>query len=202
MSYPSNLVVAAIAVLGAAAAIPAQQTDGPRQDAVRSGVFMSAADFRADRLVNEVTCGGQAQHKLELHDFLDKPYIHVTHEGQRIRYEKSQIFGVRDCDGRTIHFFRNADYQVAEAGPIVIYETPVYETRGFVNPKTTRYFFSVGLEGGVLPLTKANLKAAFAQNARFVALVDQVFATDSELAEYDKLHRTYRVNHVLDQAKS
>ena len=190
--------VAASTVL--ASALPAQQPGNPRP-AGKSGIYLSAADFTAGRMANEVDCA-TAQHRLELHDFRDRPYIHVTHGGERIRYEKAEIFGVQNCDGTVIRFSGNADYQLAEAGSMLIYRTPAYVSTGFTTKQVSKYFFSTAPDAAVVPLTRANLRAAFAGNARFLRMIDQVFAGDEALGEYDRMHRMFRVNHVLEESRT
>ena len=181
-------------------ALPAQQPVNPRP-AGKSGIYLSAADFTAGRMANEIDCA-TAEHKLELHEFRDRPYIHVTHGGRRIRYEKAKIFGVQNCDGTAIRFLANADYQVAEVGPMLIYSTPAYASAGFTTKKVSKYFFSTAPDAAILPLTKGNLRAAFAGNARFLGLLDQVFASDEALGEFDRMHEMFRVNHVLEQSRT
>ena len=43
-------------------------------------------------------------HNIELHDVLNKPYIHVTHDGQTRQYAKSEIYGFRTCENRDYRF--------------------------------------------------------------------------------------------------
>ena len=81
---------------------------------LHSGIYLSAADYKVRRLSAEGDCGSKA-HKIELHDLLDKAYIHVTHGAEEVRSEKSDVFGFRACDGRDYRFGSNLEYQILEA---------------------------------------------------------------------------------------
>src|SRR2546428_7567152 len=59
------------------------------------------------------------------------------------------------------------------------------------------YFFSVGPNGEVLPLTIANLKKAFPDSHRFHDNLDMAFRNDSQLAKYDDFHKMFKVNRLL-----
>src|SRR6516165_7034116 len=76
-----------------------------------SGVYQTAADYQAKELSFQGACGSGA-HKLELHDVLNKPYIDVTHDHEKRRYSKSDVFGFRACDGRDYRFGENLEYQI------------------------------------------------------------------------------------------
>lgn len=47
-----------------------------------SGVYLTSTDYKEGRLAYERDCGSKA-HKLELHDVLQKSYIHVTQEERK-----------------------------------------------------------------------------------------------------------------------
>jgi len=61
---------------------------------------MTAADYENHRISFEGECGSKG-HNLELHDVLNKTYIHVKHESEKRRYEKKDLFGFRACNDFT-----------------------------------------------------------------------------------------------------
>jgi len=161
-----------------------------------SGVYLTADDYKNGRLSFEGDCGSKA-HKLELHDVLHKSYIHVTHETEKRRFAKSDLFGFRACDGHDYRFASNLEHRILEARELYIYtrEVPVSHGRGV---HTVRgYFFSAGAEGPVLALTLQNLKTAFPDNKRFHDALDAAFGARQKLSEYDETQKMFKVNQLL-----
>lgn len=161
-----------------------------------SGVYVSADDYKKSRLSFEGDCGSKT-HKLELHDVLHKSYIDVTHETEKHRYAKSELFGFRACDGRAYRFVSNLEYQILESKELYIYAHEVSVSHGKGTHTIQEYFFSAGPDGPVLALTLENLKQAFPDNHKFHDGLDATFGAGQPLAEYDKFHRMFKVNRLL-----
>ena len=165
-----------------------------------AGIFLTAADYQNGRLTDEGDCASP-NHKIELHDVLNKPYIHVRHDGVRRQYMKRDVYGFRSCDGRDFRFVGKDEYEILEAREVSIYVLRLPDQEGedlVVGPiKRNAYFFSAGVAGAVLRLTRENLKRAFPGNHRFHDALDQTFRSDSELAQYDDFHKMYKVNRLL-----
>jgi len=160
------------------------------------GVYLTAADYEATQLSFQGVCGSGA-HKLELHDVLNKPYIDVTHDHEKRRYPKSDLFGFRACDGRDYRFGGNLEYQILEAKALYIYARETSEARGKTFNTRRDYYFSVGPEGKIMALTLDNLKQALPDNHRFHDSLDMTFAAGQSLAEYDEFHKMFKVNRLL-----
>ena len=161
-----------------------------------SGVYLTAADYEATQLSFQGVCGSGA-HKLELHDVFNKPYIDVTHDHDKRRYPKSDLFGFRACDGRDFRFGGNLEYQILEAKALYIYSRDISEARGKTFNTRRDYYFSVGPKGQILALTLMNLKQAFPDNHRFHDSLDMTFGAGQNLAEYDEFHKMFKVNRLL-----
>lgn len=161
-----------------------------------SGVYRSAADYKEARLSYEGDCRSTA-HRLELHDVLHKKYIHVTHEGEKRRYEKDDLFGFRACNGRDYRFASNLEYQILETKELYIYTREVLVSHGRGSHGVRKYFFSVGPENPVLALTLENLGAVFPDNRKFHDSLDEAFGTGQKLSEYDDVHKMFKVNQLL-----
>jgi hypothetical protein len=156
------------------------------------GVYLTPEDYTQARLSSESDCGPD-EHKVELHDWLHKSFIHVTHNGVVRRYEKDEIFGFRTCNGRDYRFVGNLEYEILEAQRLVLYSFEINARRRTVR----RYFFSDGAGGMVTPLTRINLKRAFPDNHRFHDALDQTFRRDADLKQYDEFHGMFKVNRLL-----
>ncbi len=162
-----------------------------------SGVYLTAADYKDGHLAFEGDCKSKA-HRLELHDVLDKPYIDVTHESEKRRYSKSDLFGFRACDGRDYRFSSKLEYRILESRELYIYARNTKETYGKGMPQTIRkYYFSVGPDGPILSLTLENLKQAFPYDHRFHDLLDANFGAGQGLEEYDDFHKMFKINRLL-----
>lgn len=162
-----------------------------------SGVYLTSTDYKASRLTFEGDCKSEA-HRLELHDVLNKPYIDVTHESVKRRYQKSELFGFRTCDGHNYRFDSNLEYQILESRDLYIYARDTRHVYGKGVPQTiTEYYFSVGADGSIRPLTMENLKQAFPDNHKFHDLLHSYFSTGQGLGEYDSFHKMFRVDRLL-----
>jgi len=161
-----------------------------------SGVYLTADDYKSGRLSFEGDCGSKA-HKLELHDVLHKSYIHVTHEAEKRRFAKTDLFGFRACDGQDYRFASNLEHQILETRELYIYARDVYVSHGRGRHTTRGYFFSAGAEGPVLALTLQNLKKAFPSNQRFRDSLDTAFGPNQKLSEYDESQKMFKVNQLL-----
>ena len=163
-----------------------------------SGVYLTAADYQDGRLAFEGDCGSKT-HKLSLHDVLNKPYVDVTHESEKRRYPKSDLFGFRACDGRDYRFASNRQYQILESRELYIYSRAIPVNYGKGYRTIQEYYFSVGPEGHILALTLENLKQALPNNHRFHDSLDATFGPGREPWEYGEFHRMFKVNRLLNR---
>ena len=161
-----------------------------------SGVYLTAADYTASQVSYQGVCGS-GDHKLELHDVLNKPYIDVTHDHEKRRYPKSGLFGFRACDGSDYRFGKNLEYHILEAKALYIYAREISESRGRTTSSRREYYFSVGPEGKILALTLENLKQAVPDNHRFHDNLDMTFGAGQSLSQYDEFHKMFKVNRLL-----
>jgi hypothetical protein len=165
--------------------------------ATTGGVYLTAYDFSRGALTNEGA--RSSKYDMLLHDSIfGKPYIEVIHNGEATRYQKGEIWGFRDFDGKSYRFVDKDAYEVREAGKLVIYTKDEFVTSRKVRTAST-YYFSVGAAGSVTPLTVLNLKLAFPNNHRFHDHLDMM---PGSVTDFDKSHKMYRVNHLLLSSES
>ena len=161
-----------------------------------SGVYLTADDYKNGRLSFEGDCGSKA-HKLELHDVFHKSYIHVTHETEKRRFAKNDLFGFRACDGHDYRFASNLEHRILETRELYIYARDVYVSHGRGRHTVQGYFFSAGAEGPVLALTRENLTKAFPDSQNFHKALDVAFGAKQKLSEYDETQKMFKVNQLL-----
>ena len=70
-----------------------------------SGLYMTATAYKERDLSFPGKCGS-GSHNLELNNILNRSYIHVTHESEKRRFEKANLFGFRACNGKAIDLIR------------------------------------------------------------------------------------------------
>ena len=70
----------------------------PAKPPLRSGVYLNGSDFEQGKLALESDPKLES-HKIKLNEFFDMPCIAVRHHGETHRYQKNEIFGVRDGVG-------------------------------------------------------------------------------------------------------
>jgi hypothetical protein len=191
----------ATAVIGAALLATTLIGGGPSQVAAlkASGIYLTADDYKSGRLTDKGDCAA-SDHRLELHDVLKKPYVHITHGSETKRYEKTEIFGFRACSGSDFRFVGNLDYQILESKDIYVYfiKVPMPAATGArATWRKSEYHFSVGPEGALRLLTLDNLKHAFPNNHKFHDGLDQLFRADQDLAQYDTFHKMFKINRLL-----
>ena len=165
-------------------------------DSKTSGVYLTAADYQAAQLSFPGVCGS-GSHKLELHDVLNKPYVDVTHDQEKRRYAKAELFGFRACDGRDYRFAESFEYRILEAKELYIYLRDVTTSSGKTFYTRREYYFSLGPQGQIQVLTLNNLKQAFPDNHKFHDSLDMMFGAQQNLAVYDDFHKMFKVNRLL-----
>ncbi|MGV3502517.1 MAG: hypothetical protein ACO1O1_02335 [Adhaeribacter sp.] len=166
-----------------------------------SGVYRSAADYKNGKLSLAVDCKTET-HKIKLHTFRNKDYIDVIHQGKKHSMKKNEVYGLRDCEGINWRFAANKEYRIMEKGTLLIYQKnlQVPDPQRKAAGNKSQYFFSLGVEGPLQPLTLLNLKKATAKNYAFHDKLDAQFKSDGELAAYDSFHKQYKINHLLAQS--
>lgn len=164
-----------------------------------SGLYLSAAAYSAGTLEHAIDCR-TTEHAIDRHTFLGKPYVDVEHGGAHYRHNKSDIFGYRDCKGHDVRFFEKSEYEIAEAGPIVIYtmQRIVPDVKGV--KRVTDWWFSETPASPVLALTKANFARAYSDAHQFHHLIDMNFSDNAALAVYDSAAKTFKINALYRQS--
>jgi hypothetical protein len=102
------------------------------------------------------------------------------------------------ADGQSFRVARNQRYDILEARQLYIYSTDVLVRKGATEKA---YYFSIGPNGDILPLTVLNLKKAFPDNHIFHDSLDMMFKNDSQLTKFDDFHKMFKVNRLLEASE-
>ena len=160
----------------------------------QAGIYLSTSDYMNKHLSYE------KDSKIRLNNSVwELPYVTVIGHDKKVKLSKNKIFGYIDQDKKVHRFYKNEEYQIVEEWPITIYLQIVHvsQSKGYVVMK--KYYFSKTPAGKIFPLTFENLKAVYHSNGKFVNLLDQFFG-NSDIAAYDGIHRTFKVNYFYTKA--
>lgn len=162
-----------------------------------SGVYLTFNDYLNNKLSYAINCKTET-HKIRTSDFLNESYIIVVHDGQKIKLSKDSIWGFVTCDEPLVRFQNNKQYFLADKGPIWIFYRDENQTQGKTSITVRKYYFSIKGNGMMMPLTNENVKRSFSDNRKVQDMVDAQFAT-TDIAEYDKTHKMYKINYLMQQ---
>ena len=167
----------------------------------QSGIYMNLPDYKNNKLSYESDCNTEKS-KIRLHDFFyNAPTITVIQGSKKYIFKKNNVYGFRDCDKEVYRFFKNEAFRIAEAGDIYVY---IYtQTQNITQSKGYKvvnvYYFSVTLDGNIIPLNMNNLKNAYRDNDKFLDMLDTHFGA-SAVNEYDQIHKAYKINYLYKKS--
>ena len=190
-----KLLLSIIALLAALLPVAAQS---PTTQPLRSGVYLTGQDFLQGKMALE-SDPKLEDHKIKLNEFFNKSYITVRHHGEEHRYQKNEIFGIRDGVGTDYRLAGGIDYEVLSKGPILLYKTPQnIQAKG--QPLPSPYFFSTGPDAPVQRLSLVALQKAYAGNHAFLNALDVSFPNGTSLVAYDAHNAQYRLNYLYQHS--
>lgn len=164
----------------------------------KSGVYLTFNDYLNNKLSYEINCKTE-KHTIRLNEFLNQPHITVIHNDKKIKLQKDSIYGFISCDEPLARFQDKEHYYLAEKGTLWIFYKLVSISQGKGFKLEKQYYFSTKGDGKLTELTIDNIKQAFPSNHKFHDMIDAQFQ-NTNIWEYDTFHKTFKVNHILDQS--
>ena len=164
-----------------------------------SGVYLTAGDFFKRKLAYPCDCKKQ-KHAIKLSSLFKYDEVIVLFEGKKIKLNKSDLFGFRDCEKKVYRFFHNTEYRIVSTLKIYLYYKA--EETGTAKDQSTanQYFFSASPDSAIVPLTISNLKDAYPQNKKFHGLLNYSFKDDAELSFFEKSEKKYRLVQIYEES--
>lgn len=161
------------------------------------GIYLSANDFEIEKLSFH-SSSKKSEARLRVH----KSFIKVKFNDSTFAFKKDSIFGYKDKEGYCYRFYNKDIYTILNAGrELVLYR--ITETTG--TPKDpssfTTYYFSRGASSNIHLLTLAVVLSVFSDNLEFQNLIDIHFRDDADLIEFDRVHKEYKLNRLLELSK-
>ena len=197
----SLLVVAAVS--GACASGPAPRLRDGMVTSIgvgRSGLYLTAADFEAERLTDTRTCPSGSR-AVEQDTFSDDAVLSMPGVDGARTFDRSATYGFRTCDGTDVRFVRASNYQVVRAPPLFLYQHSSVVTVGKGGSRlVVDYGFSTSAVDSMRPLTMNALKGAYPERHAFHDRIDLAFRSDVELIRFDDFHHEYRVARLLRES--
>jgi len=166
---------------------------------VKSGVYLSLADYQSHKLTNEIDSKNEKD-KIKLNEIFNKPYITIVSNGKKYKYQKNEIFGYRDCD-KVYRFYKKDKYKIEESDKIFVYSKERHQTQG-KNGSTIivkDYYFSSDIGSEIMPLTVKNLKTTFPNNLKFNDMLNENFKNGIAY-DYDNSHKMFEVNRLYQMS--
>ena len=163
-----------------------------------SGIYLTQLDFE-NRKLSYSTADESETNKIRFNEFIEKPFINIKHNGEKIILFKDDIYAYQ-TKGKIVRTHNFESYNFLESGVIWIYYKDLTIPLGKGIKRERKYFYSVSGKDKVLPLTIINLKKSFPQKHAFHNLLDAQFRKDADLVSYNRLERKFQVNHLLETA--
>jgi len=166
-----------------------------------AGIFITGKEFREGKLSLVINCNSKKD-KISLHDLLNEKYITIRKNDSTYNFMKDSIYGYETCGMDIYRFMGKMELLLLDQGDeIVVYKWILPKRSAGGRTDVTPYFFSVGKEGSLQKLTIKNLKDQYRDNKDYLQLIDKYFKYNSDLAEFDKTAKRYKINLLLKQSK-
>ena len=169
----------------------------PQSDS--TGLFLNSKDFARRHLTYATSCEDQ-KHPIKLGSLFNQTVVMVNYKEEKLRLNKSELYGFKDCSRRIFRFYKDSEYRIISTISIYLYFREEESGTGKNTEITDLFFFSVTMDSDLVPLTKENLRVAYGTNDKFLDAVENSFKDDIDLSTYDKTHKRYRLVRLYEES--
>ena len=163
------------------------------------GIYKTCDDFVKGNLSFDNNCNIR-NIRIRLNDFFSKKYITVKKGDSSLKLLKNDIFGYINCRNEVFRFKGKIELFLLNAGEQILIYKHIVSKPPTGRTNVTNYYFSLGVNSPVQKLTIRNLKNIFPANSIFKNFIDKNFRYNTDLAEFDKLNKMYKVNLLLSES--
>jgi hypothetical protein len=163
------------------------------------GIYRTSEDFVKGNLSFDNNCNNKNL-RIRLNDFFSKKYITVKKGDSSLKYLKKDIFGYRNCKNEIFRFKGKIELFLLNAGEQILIYKHIVSKPPTGRTNVTNYYFSLGVNSPVQMLTIRNLKNAFPANSSFSNFIDENFKYNTDLAAFNEIKKTYRINLFLNES--
>ena len=164
-----------------------------------TGIYLNIADFQKRKLSYVSDCQTQKR-AIKLGSIFNSHEIILIYGDKKLRLNKSDVFGYRDCAKKTYRFHHDTEYRIVCTSRIFLY----FKEQGYGTGKNSstesQFFFSISLDSEIVELTVQNLKEAYLMNEKFKDLLDISFKDDNELSAFDHSQKRYKVIRIYEES--
>ena len=163
------------------------------------GIYKTCDDFVKGNLSFDNNCNIR-NIRIRLNDFFSKKYITVKKGDSSLKLLKNDIFGYINCRNEVFRFKGKIELFLLNAGEQILIYKHIVSKPPTGRTNVTNYYFSLGVNSPVQKLTIRNLKNIFHANSIFKNFIDKNFRYNTDLAEFDKVNKMYKVNLLLSES--
>lgn len=163
----------------------------------RSGIYLNFNDFKNNQL-SYTNTDGSGTNKIHFHEFSNRGFITIKHNGEKTYLSKNEIYGYRLTNGQVTRIWEGIPYLLTEQRAIWIYYRDMDVSKGKGIQRGRKYFYSMAGNSEIIPLTIDNLKHSFPDKYLFQNFLDAQFSNDGELSLYDRFAKEFKVNRLLE----
>lgn len=163
------------------------------------GIYITSDDFVKGNLSFDNNCNIKNT-RIRLNDFFSKKYITVKKGDSSLKLLKNDIFGYINCRNEVFRFKGKIELFLLNAGEQILIYKHIVSKPPTGRTNVTNYYFSLGVYSPVQKLTISNLKNIFPANSIFKNFIDKNFRYNTDLAEFDKVNKMYKVNLLLSES--
>jgi hypothetical protein len=161
------------------------------------GLYLTAEDFHIGKLSHS-----SKNSKLKLHEIFKKDIIEVRANDSLYTYLKKDIYGYHSNEGIDYRFINEKAYTILNPGEtILLYSLLATPTMKGQSP-SYHYYFSNDYKSAILPLNLRNIESSFLTNKKFLEFIEIHFSDNSNLLEYDNIHKIYKINRLLNLSEN
>ena len=163
------------------------------------GIYKTCDDFVKGNLSFDNNCNIR-NIRIRLNDFFSKKYITIKKGDSSLKLLKNDIFGYINCRNEVFRFKGKIELFLLNAGEQILIYKHIVSKPPTGRTNVTNYYFSLGVNSPVQKLTIRNLKNIFPANSIFKNFIDKNFRYNTDLAEFDKVNKMYKVNLLLSES--
>ena len=163
------------------------------------GIYITSDDFVKGNLSFDNNCNIKNT-RIRLNDFFSKKYITVKKGDSSLTLLKNDIFGYINCRNEVFRFKGKIELFLLNAGEQILIYKHIVSKPPTGRTNVTNYYFRLGVYSPVQKHTISNLKNIFPANSIFKNFIDKNFRYNTDLAEFDKVNKMYKVNLLLSES--
>lgn len=158
----------------------------------QAGLYLTASDFSNKKLshLSKRSC-------IKTHEVFKKDLIEIKCNDSIYTYKKDSVYGYRSKDGMDYRIVNGKFYTILNSGEAIL----IYKRQEGIFAKGQapifRYYFSKDYSTDLYALNLKNLETVFEDNKAYLKLLELRYGDNSNLLEYDNLHKMYKINRLL-----